>query len=108
MVLTAALVGAGTAAPAEAAPNVVAAAGSVFVPGETVIVQGTGLTFVNLDTISHDVTANEGGFSSQTIGRGTTKVTGVEDLTPNTYSYYCTVHDGMWGLLTVLGPVDGP
>lgn len=87
---------------AEAQPNVLVAVASTYAPGEVVIAEGTGLTFVNLDADFHDVTADLGEFSSATIGRGTTKVNGVEGLEPNTYSYYCTVHEGMWGLLTVV------
>lgn len=92
-------------APARANPNVVVAVSSLYEPGEVVIVQGTGLTFANLDADFHDVTADAGEFHSATIARGTAKVVGVEDLEPNTYSYYCTVHEGMFGLLTV---VQGP
>lgn len=90
-------------APAQAAPNVIVAVSAVFAPGEIVVPQGTGVTFANLDEISHDVTADQGEFRSDTIQRSFTKVEGVEALGPNTYSYYCTVHPEMWGLLTVVG-----
>lgn len=95
--------------PARSVPNAVVAVGALYVPGEVVVAAGTGLTFANLDAMSHDVTATESGpvgglaFRSATIGRGTAPVVGVEDLEPNTYSFYCTVHTDMFGLLTVVG-----
>lgn len=91
-----------TAPPAHAAPNAIVAVGAVFAPGEIVVPQGTGVTFVNLDADFHDVTSTAGEFASATIGRGAAKVVGVESLTPNTYTYYCTVHEGMLGLITVV------
>jgi len=104
-----------TTSAANATPNVIVAARNLFVPAEVVVAEGTGLTFANTDAVPHDVTANEtdaGGaplFRSDTILAGTTPVTGVEDLEPNTYSFFCTVHEEMWGLLTVVdtpGAVD--
>lgn len=93
---------------ANANPNVVVAARNQFVPAEVIVPEGTALTFANTDAVPHDVTAMEtdgGGaplFRSQTILTGTTPVTGVQDLEPSTYTFFCTVHPDMWGLLTVL------
>jgi glucose/arabinose dehydrogenase/plastocyanin len=114
VLLTAGLVpGIGVGAPpASAMPNVIAAARNQFLPAEVVIAEGTGLTFANTDAVPHDVTSDEPGlFHSSTIVTGTSRVVGVEDLAPNTYTFYCTVHTEMWGLLTVVdtpSPVDHP
>lgn len=87
-----------------ASPNVVVAVSATFAPGEVVIAAGTGLTLVNADADSHDLTAVYGEFASETIGRGeTAKVVGVESLAPNTYNFFCTVHPDMFGNLTVVG-----
>ncbi|MEA3075197.1 MAG: hypothetical protein QOF60_105 [Actinomycetota bacterium] len=104
----------GGPAPATAVPNVVVANGSRFLPPEVRVVQGTGLTFVNTDGVPHDVTAVERGsngqplFKSATIVTGTSPVAGVEALAPNTYSFFCTVHTEMRGLLTVVGAAVAP
>jgi glucose/arabinose dehydrogenase/plastocyanin len=94
---------------AVAVPSVVTAARNLFVPGETFVAQGTGLTFANTDAVLHDITASDTGsngqplFKSRTILTGTAPVDGVQNLAPNTYPYYCTVHPEMFGLVTVLG-----
>ena len=106
VVAAAGLVGSWTVvpAPAGAQPNVIVAVSATYAPAEVVIVAGTGLTLVNLDADTHDVTAVHGEFSSATIGRGErAKVVGVESLEPNTYSFFCTVHPDMFGNLTVVG-----
>jgi plastocyanin len=92
----------GSAPPAHAAPNVIVAVGSVYQPAVIVVPRGTGVTFVNLDTIFHDVTAEFNEFRSATISRGATKVHDVEGLAPNTYNYFCTVHEGMLGQVIVV------
>ena len=97
---------------ANASPNVVVAARNQFAPAEVVMAEGTGLTFANTDAVPHDVTAmdTDGSgaplFRSDTILAGTAAVEGVEDLEPNTYSFFCTVHPDMWGLLTVVDTPD--
>ena len=90
--------------PATANRGVVTAAGGAYVPPGVVIVQGTGLTFVNLDMEKHDLRSDDG-FSAVMIGQGeTAEVEGVEDLAPSSYPFYCSVHEGMFGVLEVVGP----
>lgn len=95
------------AAPAQAAPMVVATAAERFLPFEVAINQGDTLTLVNLENSPHDLVAQqwEDGaplFQSDIVGLGgTSEVRGVSTLTPSTYPFYCTVHDTMTGLLTV-------
>lgn len=97
--------------PARGVPNMVVAARNQFQPREVIVAEGTALTFANTDAVPHDVTSVElrgDGrplFSSATIGTGTAAVAGVAELEPNTYSFYCTVHAEMQGLLTI---VDTP
>lgn len=93
---------------ARAAPfGVVEATANTFIPPEVTIDEGGSLQFLNADVEPHDVTSQEFGsdgaplFASATISAGTAPVEGVGDLDPGTYSFYCTVHDWMSGLLTV-------
>ena len=107
-----------TTEPATAAPTVVAAAGIRFVPAEVVMTEGSTLTFANTDVAPHDVTSDEfkanGNrlFSSATIPTGqTTPVNGVKNLDVGVYSFFCTIHPEMRGLLNVQAsplPVEEP
>ncbi|HEX7166140.1 MAG TPA: plastocyanin/azurin family copper-binding protein [Acidimicrobiales bacterium] len=89
------------------APTVVATANFRYLPGEVIVIEGGSVTLANLEHASHDVTADETTatgapiFASQSIGQGTTPVVGVEDLDPGVYTFFCTVHPSMLGLLNV-------
>jgi plastocyanin len=119
-----ALLVAGTGA--EAAPPVpsVAVAGPQaptvgFATPSVFTLAGQSLTFANGDTTGHDITSKltkpkklKYGkkyytiqvplFRSESVPAGSTgPVVGVEGLKPGTYAFYCSLHTGMTGSLTV-------
>jgi hypothetical protein len=65
--------------------------------------QGDTLIFSNLDTLAqHDLVGHGGEFGSPLIGAGEeAKVEGVENLSPGSYQFHCTLHSWMQGALTV-------
>lgn len=98
----------GSALPAEAAPARVASVGFTFAPATVEIARGDTLDLVNLDVPVHNVTSlartKKGAllFSSPTVGAGmTATVRGVPALKIGSYSYLCTVHPQMRGVLAV-------
>jgi plastocyanin len=102
------------AAPARAAERIVAVPQSRYATTNVAIDQGEPLTFLNLDALSHDVTARDKGadggplFSTPLIGTGReVPVAGAESLGPGSYGFYCTVHPNMEGTLTVGGGQGG-
>ena len=78
-----------------------------FAPPFVPVSQGSTLTFVNGDTMTHDITATdvkagEPLFKSAYTGSGTTsEVRGVEALPPGTYEFFCSLHTNMQGTLAV-------
>src|SRR4051794_34147297 len=86
---------------------------------EYTIDQGEKLTFKNEDTVSpgnHDVTADAAGpdgktpiFRSQTIDDGQESVVdGVQQLSPGTYSFHCSIHTFMTATLKVTPAATSP
>ena len=70
--------------------------------------QGGKLSFLNLDTVQHDVNATKNGrdgrplFHSKLTGLGeTSPVEGVNHVPPGTYEFFCSVHPGMRGQLII-------
>jgi plastocyanin len=79
-----------------------------FFQGDVTIAQGDAITFTNLDTVPHDVTASAKGsdgkplFASTQAGPGSSApVEGVEYLTSGSYPYICSIHPFMTGTITV-------
>ena len=107
--LAVALLAAALHTPGTAADAVIGAAANRFVPADLTISAGSRLTFVNNDLAPHNVVAdttdrNGPIFRSDTITTGgTAEVKGVEKLKPSTYTFYCSLHPGMRGSLTVTG-----
>ena len=103
--------GGGTALPAVgAAGNVVAGPGAQttgFATPNATLLQGSKLTFVNLDAVAHNVASvavdanGQRLFASPNAGTGSYPVEGTERLTPGTYDFLCTVHPSMKGKLEV-------
>lgn len=101
----------GGGTPAPAAQGVVTAGPEAtsagFAPPVVALPQGSTLTFVNGDTMTHDVTseAKQDGaplFKAPFTGSGTTSaVKGVEDLKAGTYPFFCSLHTQMKGQLTI-------
>jgi plastocyanin len=79
-----------------------------FFQGDVTIAQGDAVTFQNMDTVPHDVTASGKGadgkplFQSAQIGTAqSAPVEGVQYLTSGSYPYICSIHPFMKGTLTV-------
>jgi plastocyanin len=79
-----------------------------FFQGDVSIAQGEAITFTNMDTVPHDVTASGKGadgkplFQSAQVGTAqSAPVAGVEYLTTGSYPYICSIHPFMKGTITV-------
>jgi plastocyanin len=79
-----------------------------FFQGDVSIAQGEAITFTNMDTVPHDVTAAGKGadgkplFQSAQVGTAqSAPVAGVEYLTTGSYPYICSIHPFMKGTITV-------
>jgi plastocyanin len=79
-----------------------------FFQGDVTIAQGEAVTFQNMDTVPHDVTAQGKGadgkplFQSAQVGTGqSAPVEGVQYLTTGSYPYICSIHPFMKGTITV-------
>lgn len=107
--LAMALVTGATAAAALASDQTIYAAPSdQYLIGDVTIDQGQTVTFTNLDTVAHNVTARRKGpdskplFTSVPTGAGSSEpVAGTQYLTTGTYQYVCTFHPWMTGTITV-------
>jgi plastocyanin len=93
---------------AQADQTIYAGPPSQFFTTSVTIDQGGKVTFTNLDTIEHDVTAATKGadgkplFSSPLGGPGSSaNVAGTEYLTTGDYDFGCSLHPSMHGTLTV-------
>jgi plastocyanin len=73
-----------------------------FSPKDVTVKVGQKVTWVNEDTVAHNVTANSGAsIKSKDFGKG-----GTFSFTPQkagTIKYVCTIHPGMTATLTVTG-----
>lgn len=105
--------GPGLPAPPAGAAGVVAVPpeGTVagFVAPAVVLPQGSTLTLVNGDTMTHDVSSADRTKSGQrlfksdfTSAGGASEVKGVEGLKPGSYGFICSLHPNMKGELTIL------
>jgi plastocyanin len=79
-----------------------------FFQGNVTIAQGEAITFQNMDTVPHDVTAQGKGadgkplFQSAQVTTGqSAPVEGVQYLTTGSYPYICSIHPFMKGTITV-------
>lgn len=124
LVLVAAAGAAALALPASAQPlpdgavNIVSGpqgSATNYLTTRVVSTTGTTVSFLNLDTTTHDVTSR----ATKTIvvkkkkkavplfhapitaAGAATPVTGTEALKPGAYDFFCTLHPGMTGTLTV-------
>jgi plastocyanin len=93
---------------AAAAETIYAGPPSQFYTSSVTIDQGGKVTFTNLDSIEHDVTASTKGpdgkplFNSPLGGPGSSAdVSGTEYLTTGTYEFGCSLHPSMHGTLSV-------
>lgn len=95
---------------------VVVSTGSRFVPGDAsdptsvVVVQGGGLTYMNIDLVEdHSVTSDDIDTSGMRLFdsprlrfRQSASVTGIASLAPGTYGFHCSIHESMRGDILVV------
>jgi len=90
-----------TPAASSSGPLTIAMQNIQFVPGTQTVKVGQKVTWVNKDTVDHNVTATKGGsFKSSTFGKG--KSFSFTPTKAGTIEYTCTIHPGMNGTLTVV------
>ena len=97
------------AAPSAAAPSasaLPAAAGSAvtvanfsFQPATITVPVGTTVTWTNTDSAGHTVAADDGSFTSGTLGTGA--MFGQTFSTAGTFAYHCSIHASMTGTVVV-------
>jgi len=68
--------------------------------GPTTVAAGTTVTVVNMDSVAHTVTADDGTSFDVTIDAGGTG-TFTAPAKPSDYDYHCTFHPSMHGSLDV-------
>ena len=79
-------------------PSASVVSNGLFVPANLTVAVGTTVIWTNPTNIYHDVTADDGSFSGPL---GTGNVVWHTFTKPGTYFYFCSVHDGMRGTITV-------
>jgi len=73
-----------------------------FVPDVIAVAAGTTVTWINEDYAAgetHDVIAESGAFASEVFEPGSGF--SFTFFTPGTYTYYCDLHEGMYGSVIV-------
>ena len=92
--------GAGNVAPEDQAGTKVTMKDIEFKPAKLKVKVGETVTWVNEDSVEHDVVATTGAsFKSELFGEG--KTYEYKATKAGTVKYVCTVHPGMEGTLTV-------
>ena len=70
-----------------------------FSPNNVTVAAGQEVTFTNNDSVTHNIVANDGTFTSGNLAPGKTfKKT---FSTANTVSYHCSIHPSMTGQIVV-------
>jgi plastocyanin len=73
--------------------------GFAFDPADVTIKAGESVTWTNQDSVTHDVTADNGEFKSGTMADGATFSSTFAKA--GTYPYHCGIHPTMKGTVTV-------
>jgi LPXTG-motif cell wall-anchored protein len=76
-----------------------------FQPSSIQVAVGGSITWTNDGDEPHDATANNGSFSTGTIESGSSGSVTFDQA--GTIPYFCTIHPGMTGSVTVLAADDG-
>ena len=105
----------GAAPAARADETIYAGPPNRFVNPEVTIDQGEKLSFQNVDTVEHDVQAQDNGadgkplFKSALVSRGgSAPVVGADALGPGESGFVCSIHPDMTGTLPVGGAGTSP
>ena len=96
-----ALAGAGFAFAGLAANKTVNIKSTAFAPKNVTIAGGETVTWKNVDTVNHQVVANNGAFASGQIGPNRTYARRID--TPGTYAYHDALHPTLKGTVKVTG-----
>lgn len=80
-------------------PNEVALQNFAYSPSTLTVKAGTTVTWINLDSATHDVISDDGTFNSSNMGKDQT-YNHTFDKT-GTYSYHCSFHPSMTGKIVV-------
>ena len=88
-----------SAAPSDATGSAVSIANFSFKPAVITVSVGTTVTWTNNDSAGHTVTADDGSFTSDTLGSGATFSRTF--ATAGTFAYHCSIHPSMKGTVTV-------
>jgi plastocyanin len=75
-----------------------------YVPREVTVYLGTTITWVNVDPVAHDAVSSYGLFNSFYLAEGGRFSFTFDTGTDGQWDYYCSLHGGMDGLITVLVP----
>lgn len=86
--------------PAHAATHSVAIGSMKFSPKALEIAAGDSVVFANKDSVPHTATAKDGSFDTGRLADG--QKGEITFTTPGEYSYFCKVHPGMKGKITVV------
>jgi plastocyanin len=73
-----------------------------FQPASIVVSAGTNVTWINRDPVIHTVAADDGSFRSPDIDGNGGKFEHTFEI-PGNYSYYCTIHPFMKGVVVITG-----
>ncbi len=73
--------------------------GNAFVPNSVRVAPGTKVTWTQLDTTTHTVTARDRNFDSRNLARGASF--SMTFSQPGSYVYYCDLHPFMIGTIVV-------
>jgi plastocyanin len=84
---------------ANAADHVVTIANFKFSPANLTIAEGDSVIFVNKDGAPHTATASDGGFDTGKLGKN--KKSKLNFPSAGAFAYFCQVHPGMKGKITV-------
>lgn len=87
------------AASSAATGDAVSIADFSFQPAALTVPVGTTVKWTNNDSTGHTVTADDGSFTSQRLGSGTTFSQTFAKA--GTFAYHCSIHTGMKGIVTV-------
>jgi amicyanin len=71
-----------------------------FTPARVVVKKGATVTWTQSEPMPHNVTANNGGFGSDTLTEGETYARTFDEA--GTFGYYCGLHPSMRGQVVVV------
>jgi plastocyanin len=92
----------GTLPPVQSGEAKVSIANFAFNPVNLTIITGTTVAWTNNDTVSHNVTSDDGSWGSNSLAKGDSF--SFTFTQAGTFSYHCSVHPSMKATITVIAP----